>query len=105
MDARSGLFRAGTAIKGKNLLPVEAELPVEETVETPGRDVEDPADAPEVDVRVEPDPVRLHQAEKERENVVRCEHGLCEVCETNVRFFARKCNGSKKTNQGDRAGF
>ena len=72
---RSDYFVAQPAVKGKNLVPPEAEFVVQEAVEGAPRDVQYPADAGEVDVRVEPDPVRLHQAEKGGERALECKHG------------------------------
>ena len=72
---RSGYFVVRLAVKGENLVPAEAEFVVQEAVEGAPGDIQDPADAGEVDVRVEPDPVRLHQAEKGRERAVECKHG------------------------------
>lgn len=56
------LFVGGSSVNGQNLLSVEAELAEKEAVETPAGNIEDIADAGEIDVRVEPDPVPVHQA-------------------------------------------
>ena len=72
MAADSGLFVARPAINGQNFLAAEAQLPIEETVEAPERHIQDPADAGEVDVRIQPDPVGFHQASKVRISSVEC---------------------------------
>ena len=66
---------ARPAVKGENLRSAEAEFVVQEAVEGAPGNVQDPADAGEIDIRVEPDPLRLHQAEKGGKSIVECEHG------------------------------
>ena len=70
----SSLFVGGSAVNGQNFLPAEAELPVQEAVEAPAGDVEDVAYAGEIDVRVKPDPVPVHQAGEVGQCAVECEH-------------------------------
>ena len=70
----SSLFVGGSAVNCQNFLSMEAELAEKEAVETPAGNSEDIADAGEIDVRVKPDPVPVHQAGEVGQCAVECEH-------------------------------
>lgn len=64
MAADSGLFVVRPAVNSQDFFSAEAQLPVQKAVETPAGEIQDPADARKINVRVEPDLVGFHQAFK-----------------------------------------